>query len=593
VPRRFDDDEEQLHASLDARILRRLLAYALPHRKALGVAWLLTALDAQLALLGPFLIKIAVDKYIVGANLRGLGGISAVYVAVSACLWAIACARIRMVAATGENMIYDLRIALFSHLQRLSMSYYDKTKVGWIVARGTSDVGVIRETLTWSLSEIIYVVCRLLGAMFWMAKLSPPLFAATFVVIPLLFAVTMVFRPMAVEAYRATRQTISRVTSHFAENVSGIRVVQSFGREEHNIGEFSRLNVDNLVAHVGAARIACLYRPTMRVVVALGTAVVLGYGTHLLIGGRITVGVLIGFLGYIGMFFWPIMMSGQLYNQTLAAMAAGERLFQLLDTEPDVRDAPGAVDIPLIEGYVTFEDVCFSYEEGTPVLEEIALEVEAGSTIALVGATGSGKSTMVSLLARFYDVTSGRILIDGYDLREVTLRSLHEQMGIVVQENFLFDGTVMDNIKYVRPGSTDEQAVAAARAIGLHDLIEAMPDGYETDVGERGEKLSAGQRQGVCFVRAMLANPRILILDEATASIDTVTEMLIQDAIQRLLVGRTSFVVAHRLSTVRSADLILVLDGGRIVERGTHEELLHRRGLYSRMYEEFVADTRG
>jgi ABC-type multidrug transport system fused ATPase/permease subunit len=389
------------------------------------------------------------------------------------------------------------------------------------------------------------------------------------------------------------RQASSRITANIAETISGIRVVQSFVRQEKNLEQFDELNRNNLTANVAAARIWESYWPSLGFVGACGTTVIIWYGTYLVTKSELTPGELFAFLGYLGMFFGPITSMGRLYNMLLASMAASERIFKLLDTEPDVQDTPGAVELPRISGEVVFDHVSFSYDKeptdkSTWVLDDVSFTARPGQTIALVGPTGAGKTTIVSLIPRFYDVQKGRVLIDGFDVKGVTINSLHSQMGIVLQDSFLFSGTVMENIKYGRPGATDAEVHAAVKLLGSYEIISSLQKGFDTEVGERGDNLSQGQRQLVSFARAIVADPRVLILDEATSSVDVQTEMVLQYALEKLIERRTSFVVAHRLSTVRHADMVLVVQDGRITERGTHGELVAAGGAYAEMYAQFI-----
>jgi ATP-binding cassette subfamily B protein/subfamily B ATP-binding cassette protein MsbA len=486
----------------------------------------------------------------------------------------------------GQSIIFDLRARLFEHLQQLSLSFYSRYSVGRVITRVINDVGVLREFLTWAVLAIARDLFVLVGIVVVMLAMDLRLSLLTFAVTPIMVIVTIVFRKQARENYRKVRSAISWVNSVLAENINGVRVVQAFSRQEINYGYFKNtVNRNNLDTNLGAARIAAAYPSIIDFMGSLSTALIVWLGGAAVLGEQVTPGVLVAFVLYISRFFEPIRDLSRRYDSFQSTMAGSERIFGLLDTPIEVLDAPDAQDIPPIRGEVHFGNVYFNYsDDPTPVLEDINFHIQPGETVALVGETGAGKSTLVKLISRFHDPVSGCILIDGHDLRQVTQQSLRRQMGIVLQDPFLFNGSVAENIRFGRLEATDEEVEATAKAVGAHDFILNLRHGYDTSVEEGGLLLSVGQRQLISFARALLADPRILILDEATSSVDTQTERVIQQALATLLHGRTSFVIAHRLSTVVNADRIVVIQNGRIIEQGSHSKLLARGGVYYQLY---------
>ncbi|MBI3915309.1 MAG: ABC transporter ATP-binding protein [Chloroflexi bacterium] len=592
-------DDTIIGKAYDPQITRRLLKYVAPYRRNIFAAMALAVMGTLAGTAGPYLVKVAIDTGIVGRDERALAQTLALFLLSAAILWVAGYTRIRIMAVTGQSVIYDLRREMYDHLQALSLGFYSRYAVGRIISRVMNDVSVLREMIVWALVDIFRAAFDLVGIFVAMILLNAQLSLITFLVLPVMIAATEIFRRRARASYRHVRSAIGWVNAVLNENIVGVRVVQSFSREERNFRFFAdNVNGNNLRVNNQAALIVAVFFPTIDFLssVALGAVILVGglavFGSVNL--GDLTAGTLTAFALYIDRFFGPIRALSQRYNTFQATMAGGERIFELLDTPVTVLDAPDARALPAIRGAVEFRDVSFHYEDDKiPVLEKINLRVTPGQTIALVGETGAGKSTLVKLVSRFYDPTEGAVLIDGNDVRTVTQKSLRSQMGVVLQDPFLFAGTVRDNIAYGDPDATNASIQAAARAVGADDFIRALEHGYDALVGEGGAILSGGQKQLVSFARALHANPRILLLDEATSSVDTQTERIIQAALEKLFQDRTVFVIAHRLSTITRADQIVVIDQGRIVEQGTHQQLLERRGRYFDLYTMAFAERNG
>jgi ATP-binding cassette subfamily B protein len=498
---------------------------------------------------------------------------------------------ILLMTGAGEKVQFELRRRLFEKLQQLSMDYYDRTKLGRIISRLTSDVNSMREMSVWLLWRVVANCLAIVAAAIMLYFTQWKLFLALVWLGPILYFTNEFFRRRIGYRWQVVREWFTQVSSNMAENITGVRVVMAFNRQMQNLSHFNWMQERNTRNNVQAARLNGVFGPVLQLIGFVGKVTILGYGAYLISTGEITkLGLIIAAYMYWDWFMNPIIDMGNLVNQLMQAMAGAERVFSLLDQQPAIRDIPGALALPRLRGEVVFQNVTFGYKPERPVLHDVSFTARPGEMIALVGHTGSGKSSIISLLSRFYLPQKGRILVDGHDIREVTDESLHRQMGLVLQTNYLFSGTVMDNIRYARPAATDEEVVAAARALGTHEAILQLQQGYTTQVGERGASMSLGQRQLICFTRAFLADPRLFMLDEATSAVDTETELLLQHSLEKLLQGRTTFVVAHRLSTIKRASCILVIDQGRIIERGSHEELLQTGGKYAELYEQFVSE---
>ncbi len=571
---------------------RRLIGELRPYRANLVAALGLIVTTAVAQSLGPLLIGRAIDRAILPGDRRGLA------------LWMVALLAVYLVGALaqrgqtlqvgviGQRVLAAIRARIFDRLQRLPLHFFDRRPVGDVISRVTNDVDTLNQFLSQGLTQLLGQLFGLIGIVITMLALDWPLALVSFTIIPLVLLATNIFANRARDAFRRTRETVGDVTAELQEEIVGVRQAQAFNRTEVNIARFRARNAANRVANVQATGITSAFAPTIDVLSTLSTALVIGFGGFLVFHDRLTVGTLAAFLIYVQQFFRPIQLLSQVYTQAQSSLAGAERIYAILDEPTEIVDAPGATHLGQIAGEIAFDDVTFAYSDDRPALRDVTFTVTPGQTLALVGRTGAGKTTIASLIPRFYDVNAGSVRIDGHDVRDVTRESLRAQVAVVLQEPFLFSGTIAENIGYGRLGASRDDVEAAARAVDAHGFISALPQGYDTPLGEGGGNISQGQRQLLSFARALLADPRILILDEATSNIDTRTEATIQRALATVLAGRTSVIIAHRLSTIRNADLILVVEAGQIVERGTHDALLALDGVYAGLYRRQFRDVR-
>ena len=585
-------------------VIRRLGPYFAPHWRRLLVVGGMMILATLSDVAGPYLIGVAVDQFInpsgvaspvwlralIGPGVAPNGGLTAVMLVLASTYvvtWALNVSQFRLMVAVAQRVLLEMRSGILRQVQRLSLEFFDRREAGDVMSRLVNDTQVINDVFGPGLMRILRMGLTLTGIIVSMVALNWRLTVAAFAVLPVIVVATIQFARRARSAFRQTRQTIGQVSAELQENIAGVREVQAFAREAETMDEFRAVNARNRSANVQAETLTSAFMPMLEVFSTIASAAVIGYGGYLVLyydPPLVSVGLIVSFLTYVRRFYMPIRELANLFGQLQGALAGAERIFELMDVEPGIVDAPDAAALPPVKGKIEYESVGFSYKEGETVLSGVSAAIEPGQIVAFVGPTGAGKTTMVNLLARFYDVDSGEICIDGHDVRTVTRNSLREQIGIVPQDTFLFSGTAMENIRYGRLEATDEEVIEAAKVANAHPFVERLPQGYQTEVGERGAVLSHGNRQLLAIARAVLKDPRILILDEATSSVDTRTELLIQRALGNLLAERTSVVIAHRLSTIRNADQILVLEDAEIVERGTHDELLAAEGVYHGLY---------
>ena len=596
------DDEDVKYKPIGWPMIKRLLKTLWPYRKTYAMGLFLGVIMIVLEMQSPRFMQAIINDvtaYTVNPNQSSpnaaIGQVVRIILTWAGCLAVALILQRRVILLmtnAGERVQFSLRRQLFAKLQELSMSYYDRTKFGRIMSRCTSDINSLREVNVWGLWQVTANFLMMAVAAVMLIITDWRLFLSVVWLAPVLHLTNNYFRTRVAHRWQVVREWFTRVSTNLAENITGVRVVTAFNRQALNLDTFNSMQVRNTQNNIWAARLNGIYQPLLMLIGYVGKVTILIAGGYLIVSGRISrekgVGAVIAAYLYWDWFMNPILNLGNFANQLMMAMAGGERVFALLDTQPEVFDLAGAKALPPIVGRVKFEEVTFGYKADRPVLHQVSFEAFPGQTIALVGQTGSGKSSIIALLARFYQPQKGRILVDGHDIRQVSGDSLHRQMGLVLQVNYLFTGTVMENIRYTKPGATDEEVIGAARAIASHEAILKLQNGYQTEVGERGANMSLGQRQLICFTRAYLANPRIFMLDEATSAVDTETEMMVQRSLEKLLENRTTFIVAHRLSTILGADCILVIDDGRIIERGTHRELVEAGGKYAQLYEQFV-----
>lgn len=576
--------DEELKKHSNSEILLRLFSYLKPYKLKVITVILLMIFVMIVGLLNPYLLQIAIDKYISQKNVRGLINIAFVMIAFNFVAMLAAMLRINMMASVTNNTLLNIRQELYMHIQKLSFAFFDSRPVGKILARVIGDVNSLQDLFTNSVTNFIPDILNIICVTFVMFSMNYKLALAAIIVLPLLAVSMFTVETISRKRWQLFRKKRSNFNAYTHEDFSGIRVIQSFANEESSSKTFDQLVQDMMGSFMKAVKLNDLFWPIVETSAGAGTLIVFWYSIKLINANNISVGTVVAFIWYISMFWRPINDLANFANVLVTNFAAAERIFEIMDIKPDIVNMNDAYKMSKIKGQVEFKNVTFGYEDGTVVLDDVSFKVEPGETIALVGPTGAGKTTIINLVSRFYDPQKGEVLIDGKNIRNCDIESLRSQMGIMLQDTFLFSGTIKENIRYGKLDATDDEVIAAAKAVNAHDFIMSLEKGYDTGVNERGSRLSVGQRQLISFARALLASPRILILDEATSNIDTMTERLVQNGIKKLLFGRTSFVIAHRLSTIRDCDKIMVVDGGRIVEAGSHEDLLASKGLYYDLY---------